>query len=167
MSDNPEPATCALQREEYRAELRAAAQRYELRYSEDGQRISDGPKQIEIRPDFEHPIEVLLGTEPTERRRLFLVHGRECPQRGADYILMQPEVVAEDPRRGWLPLGGVHRFSRGLGTEDTPELELGSDVDPDHAFIGAGEEGIAISDGSDRGATLIWAHPDDVLAVRG
>jgi hypothetical protein len=142
---------------------------YELRYAaEDRQHISDGPKLIEIRPDFKYPVEVQLGTDSSERRRLFLIHGRECPQLGADYVLLQPEVVVEDPSRGWLPLGGVHSGGRGLGTEDTPELELGSDIDPDHAHIGLMlSEGVAISDGSDRGGTFVWAHSDDVLAVRG
>ncbi len=167
MSD-PESTACALRREEYRAELRAKAQIYELRYAaENGWHISEGPKQIEIRPDFKYPVEVQLGTDFSERCRLFLIHGHECPQLGADYILLQPEVVAEDPRRGWLPLGGVHGGSRGLGTEDTPELELDSNVDPDHAHIGLMlDEGVAISDGSDRGETLVWAHPDDVITVR-
>lgn len=160
---------CALQRNEYREALRARTQTYELKYaSEDGWHISDEPKRIEIRSDFKLPVEVQLGANSSERRRLFLIHGRECPQLGADYVLLQPEVVVGDPRRGWLPLGGLHAGSRGLGTEGTPELELGGDVDPDHAHIGLIlDEGVAISDGSDRSGTLVWAHSGDVLAVRG
>lgn len=165
---NPESTACALRSAGYRAELRAGMHEYELRYSSpDGLHISEGSKQIEIRPDFKYPIEIQLGTDSSERRRLFLIHGRECPQLGADYILLQPEVVAEDPRRGWLPVGGVHDGSRGLGGEDTPELELGADVDPDHAHIGVDpDEAIGISDGSDRRGTFVWAHPDDVIAIR-
>jgi hypothetical protein len=136
-----------------------------LRYAaEDGIHISEGPKTIQLRPDFQHPVEVQLGSDTAERRRLYVIHGRECPQLGADYVLLQPAVVAEDPCRGWVPVGDRYPTMVGIGTEDTPELELlGDDVDPDHASIGVSESGITIIDGSDRGGTFVWAHPDDVI----
>lgn len=138
---------------------------HELRYSSaDGVHISDGPKQLTVSREFTCPVDMRLGCTTVEQR-VVLIHGRECPQLGASYLLVQPDVVARDPRRGWLPLGGRHPEQLFLGSEDSPELELGDGVDPDHAVVSITSEGICITDGSSTG-TDVRAHPDDVMRVQ-
>lgn len=138
---------------------------YDLRYTAaDGIHVSQGEKRILLGAHFHHAPEIRLGRSGREERRLLLVHGDECPQLDADYILIQPEAVSADPRRGWLPLGGLYPSARSLGAEDTPELELGEDVDPDHAYVSVTSEGIYITDGS-TSKTEVRAHPDDVVGV--
>lgn len=162
MDYSPSPKSCRLI--ESLERQTADFVRYELRYSaEDGVHISDKERRLLIRADFCHVVEICLGTPVAkDQSRLFLLHGSECGQLGAEFILVQPEVVAADPRRGWLPLGELHPAAQTLGTEDSPEFDWGIGVSPDHGRVSVSEEGIWISDGSNT-KTEVRAHPDDVI----
>lgn len=98
---------------------------------------------LDIKPDFRHPVELQFGHTP-ETSPCLLVRGSECPQLRADYILFQPDVVARDPRKGWVPIGGLHARRSPveermdtiyIGRQKTPQLRLGPDVSRSHAEI--------------------------------
>jgi hypothetical protein len=98
---------------------------------------------LDIQPDFRHPVEFRFG-RTSETSPCLLAHGSECPQLRADYILFQPDVVAQDPRKGWLPIGGIHtRWPPAeeridvvhIGRLETPQLRLGPDVSRSHAEL--------------------------------
>lgn len=98
---------------------------------------------LDIKPDFQHPVELRFG-RTAETSPCLLVRGSECPQLRADYILFQPDVVATDPRKGWIPIGGIHsrRYpveermdDISIGRQATPQLRLGPDVSRWHAEI--------------------------------
>lgn len=117
---------------------------------------------VPIEPDFRHPVELRLG-DPTTAHRCVLVHGREWPQLGADYIVLQPEVVSKDPSRGWLPVGGLFPKTVVLGREASPAMEFGADVSREHCSIWA-DRGVRIEIGDDsHNGTAIRMHPDDVV----
>lgn len=132
-------------------------------------------EEVDFNPDFRHPIAIDFG-RTSETSRCFLVHGRECPQLNADYILIQPDVIAKDPRRGWVPIGGQHvlrpeeqaREAVYVGREETPQLRLGPDVSRSHCEIEScrkpGGESLTLTTHSrDEGSyARIIAHPDDI-----
>lgn len=115
-----------------------------------------------IRPDFVGPIEIRVG-QPPDTSPCYLVHGSECPQLNADYILVQPDVLAVDSRRGWVPFGGIHCFAAYLGRTDSPELKLGADVSREHCDLGINRGVLTIGDSS-RNGTWVIARPDDLLS---
>lgn len=81
-----------------------------------------------LKGNFEHLVELRLGWD--ERTPpIYLIPGKRCPQLGADYLVVQPSVVRENPSRGWLPVGGRFGSDVQLGRDWSPELELGQDVD--------------------------------------
>jgi hypothetical protein len=132
----------------------------------------EGGASVEIKPDFKHPIELRFG-RTAETSPCFLVHGSECPQLGAEYVLIQPDVIAKDPRKGWEPIGGtpVDRFGTayiGRG-EETPQLRLGPDVSRHHAQIEHVPHRNVIEVGTfqdeDRRYVRVIAHPDDLIEL--
>jgi hypothetical protein len=130
--------------------------------------------EVEIKRDFKHPIELRFGRTP-ETSPCILIHGEECPQLGADYILIQPDVIAKDPQKGWVPLGGVHARSPQtpdtayIGRRESPQLRLGPDVSRHHAEVVYGPSPynfLEVRTFQDEGPhyVRVSAHPDD-LAV--
>lgn len=81
----------------------------------------------------EFPVEIRAG-QTTETSPLLLDWGgkyRElCEAQGIEatgaYVLLQPDVMAEDPQRGWLivPRGGTVS----IGRAETPQFRLGNEV---------------------------------------
>lgn len=81
------------------------------------------------------PVEIRLG-QTTESSPLFLeqagrhTHKDLCDAAGVDpdfaLVVIQPDVMAEDPRRGWavIPSGGKVLIGRAA----TPQFRLGNDV---------------------------------------
>jgi hypothetical protein len=51
-----------------------------------------------------------------------IVSGLDWPQLDARYVVVEPKAVEEDPRRGWLPLGGVYADRLVLGPETAGAL---------------------------------------------
>jgi hypothetical protein len=104
------------------------------------------------------------------------VQGSECPQLRADYILVQPDVLAKDPRRGWVPIGSPAPENRGegwagdlvyIGRQDTPQLRLGPDVSRRHAYISAGFNDCGsyldlTMDEIESHYARVRIHPDDI-----
>jgi hypothetical protein len=93
--------------------------------------ISNGTA-VRVSPHFDGPIEIRVG-QTTETSPLFLHHGYEFPDLLSEaeaapgvysYVLMQPDVMAEDPERGWL----VITDWRGIGRSETPQFRLGPDI---------------------------------------
>lgn len=69
-----------------------------------------GPVSVPLSPEY--TVEIEIPPNPTVR----VFDGREFPQLDVALVLAQPEVVKQDPRRGWFPIGGDHYDS---------ELEFG------------------------------------------
>ena len=86
------------------------------------------------------PVEIRLG-QTTDSSPLFLDQGRAyeevCEAAGVDpnfaLVVVQPDVMAEDPRRGWaiIPQGEKVRIGRAV----TPQFRLGNDVSRNHLEI--------------------------------
>jgi hypothetical protein len=106
------------------------------------------------------PVTLLLGRQP-ETPPCLLLPGDCCPPLGASYVLMQPEVIRQDIRRGWLPLGGRHAKAVELGRETSPGLNLGPDVSREHCRLAVNALELAIEDYSANG-TIIVARDDDL-----
>lgn len=131
--------------------------------------------EVCIDRDFQHPIEIDFGRTP-ETSTCFLVQGRECPQLKADYILIQPDVIAKDPRKGWVPIGGMHARRPKeealetvyIGRDETPQLRLGPDVSRTHASVDFRRKpGIELltlcADSHKKGFyARVVAHPEDI-----
>lgn len=83
---------------------------------------SDGSVAYELLASYEGTFRVPLGPERTvdieipPNPPIRVMDGREFSQLDAPFVLVQFEVVAQDWRRGWFPLGGDHYDS---------ELEFG------------------------------------------
>lgn len=81
----------------------------------------------------EYPVEIRAG-QTTETSPLFLDWGgkyRElCEAQGVEaagtYVLVQPDVMAEDPQRGWLIVPPGEKVS--IGRAETPQFRLGNEV---------------------------------------
>ena len=76
---------------------------------------SDGSTVYEVPPEHEplffqvpldegRTVDIEIPPNPPVR----VMDGREFPQLDAPLVLVQFEVVAQDCRRGWFPLGGEH-----------------------------------------------------------
>jgi hypothetical protein len=85
---------------------------------------------------FRTPVEIRIG-QTTETSPLFLEAGEDFPElcaaAGVDAdsmrharILVQPDVMAENPRTGWAVIGPASDFN--VGRADTPQFRLGGDI---------------------------------------
>jgi hypothetical protein len=131
----------------------------------------EGGATVRIKPDFKHPVELRFGRTP-ETSPCFLVHGSECPQLGAEFILVQPDVIAKDPRKGWEPIGGlrVDRIAYIGRGEESPQLRLGPDVSRLHAEVEYRREPynyieVATHQNQGRRYVRISAHPEDLAEL--
>jgi hypothetical protein len=66
-------------------------------------------------------LRVELGADG-ETPSLEIVSGIEWPQLHARFVVTQPAVLAEDPRRGWAPVGGIYPPKLVLGARSTPQF---------------------------------------------
>jgi len=101
-------------------------------------------------PVVKTPIELRLGHASSP---CFIVPGRWCPQIGAEYIVMQPDVLAQSFSAGWMPIGGRHpdyfligqhesAFVVGVGRHEMPPyFEFAADVDGVHCQIATANSG--------------------------
>lgn len=86
---------------------------------------------VRVSQTLKSPIEIRVG-QTTESSPLFLHNGQDFPELcaadGADpfhaWVLVQPDVMDEDPKRGWL----VITEWTGIGRSETPQFRLGRDV---------------------------------------
>jgi hypothetical protein len=135
----------------------------------------EGPVSVEIKPDFKHRIELRFG-RTSETSPCLLVPGSECPQLGAEYVLIQPDVIAKDPRKGWVPLGGIHAVTPTaldtayVGREESPQLRLGPDVSRHHAEVAFGPNPynmLEVRTFQDEGPhyVRVSVHPDDLVEL--
>jgi hypothetical protein len=131
----------------------------------------DADGSLMIEPGFGHPIEFRFG-RTRKTSPCLLVHGRECPQLGAEYVLVQPDVIAKDPRKGWMPIGGHWAETQAdlvyVGREDTPQFRFGPDVSRCHAYLsqtrtkrGVSHLTLAADEGEPRYVRVV-VHPDDL-----
>lgn len=162
----PDPPTTAIERV-HEPEVEAepdGRMRARLRYlAPDRIGRWEGARKALVRLDFVGPVDIVLASD-SGYDRLALVHGRVCEQLGAQYILMQPEVVRADPSRGWLPLGGSHSDRVSIGREDSPAFMFTAEVSRDHADILLTDEDIRIIDGSRNGTDLLAPESDFRIA---
>lgn len=145
---------------------RAAGRRtYELTTSDE-----DVPSLV-IRADFVGVVELRLG-RTSDTSPCYLVRGEVCPQLAADYIVVQPDVMRQDPTKGWVPIGDTYPGDVCLGRRLTPQLRLGPDVSRDHCYIGWSRTmastskvpWLMITDGSGRNGTRVTADEADVFS---
>jgi hypothetical protein len=81
----------------------------------------------------EFPVEIRVG-QTAETSPLFLYDGwnyRElCKAQGIDsegaYVLVQPDVMADNPQRGWIVIPYGEKVT--IGRAKTPQFRLGNDV---------------------------------------
>lgn len=92
----------------------------------------------------------------------YLVRGESCPQLGAEYIVVQPEVLDRDATRGWLPIGGRHPDTVCLGRSESPELDYGEMVSREHLHIVCATNEIVLIDTSKNGT---WLTLDEASCV--
>lgn len=57
-----------------------------------------------------------------------IVSGLDWPGLNARFVLVQPDVVATEPRRGWIGLGGAHATRLALGRRDSLQFDFGADA---------------------------------------
>ncbi len=84
--------------------------------------------------DLTYPVELQFGAAE-QTSPCFIVKADHYPELRAPHIVIQPDVAAKDPSKGWVPLGGDHHDMISLGTETTPSFRLGPDVEDEHVFI--------------------------------
>lgn len=127
--------------------------------------VSVAHDSVLVRPDFVGSVEIQL-SDSEESPTVHLVHGRVAPQLRAEYILIQPDVIEKDPRRGWLPLGGVHYREVDVGRESSPQFDFDDDVAGAHCTIkGLGSNRLSIDDISADGRGItVKARSDDLLS---
>lgn len=71
------------------------------------------PEEVRLPSDFDGVVELRFSGEP--HPPCFLMRADCCPQLRAAYVVIQPDVVREDPTRGWVPLGGSHEHTEEFG----------------------------------------------------
>lgn len=104
--------------------------------------VSDGTA-VRITDAFNVPVEIRLG-QTTETSPLFLHPGDDFPElceaAGAEtataQVLVQPDVMAENPAMGWMV---ITEWTR-VGRSDTPQFRLGRDISR-HEHITLGPNG--------------------------
>lgn len=127
---------------------------YELRLPDEN--------DLELRLDFEGVVRIDLG-RTAESSPVYLVHGAVCPQLGAEFIVVQPDVVREDPAKGWDRLPNWAGIDLSLGRDSTPWLRLGPDVTREgHLYIYMRDAGLDLVDESKNG-TRVTVDVADVL----
>lgn len=94
--------------------------------------------RFEYRPHA--PVEIRLG-QTTETSPFFLHEGSEYPElckaEGVEpalaHVLIQPDVMKENPELGWLVVDGW----QGVGREETPQFRFGGDISRyGHIYLG-------------------------------
>lgn len=99
--------------------------------------------------NFQSPVEIRAGLT-TESSPLFLHRGEDweslCGAVGTEsfspYVLIQPDVMAENPKRGWLV---IDKFQP-IGREITPQFRLGRDVRrEEHFYLGPSEYPVSLT----------------------
>ncbi len=98
--------------------------------------LADGSRRYEVARDGALPNlsvsmwpEVQVTVELPNTAEIEVVRGELVPQVGALYVLSQPDVIAEDWRRGWIPVGG--RWPNEVYLREQESLRLGKlDGDP-------------------------------------
>jgi hypothetical protein len=93
------------------------------------ERRSDGTTVYDVSPNQEGTLEVPLGEgridiEIPPNPTIRVLDGREVPQLEAPLVLVQFEVVAQDWRRGWCPVGGEHYEREYISDPTEPDLVL-------------------------------------------
>lgn len=114
-------------------------------------------KAARLRPGDEKDVELpfsgnlVLRLGSPDALPCYLARATCLPQLGAEYVLLQPEVVARDPRQGWLPLGGLHSVSLCLGRGESPGLDLPVTASREHLYLTLGEHELTLTDTSQNG----------------
>jgi hypothetical protein len=127
-----------------------------------------GNHRLFVAPDFKHPIELRLGRDE-ETPACYLIPKLWNRERGAEYVIVQPDVFRADRRRGWVQFGSGSMAK--LGRLVSPQFELGPDVSRRHCLLAVGTS--PVDGNSDvleiesygRNGLRLSVHPDDI--VRG
>lgn len=93
-------------------------------------------------------------------REIYLLDAAESlPYLGARYLAIQPEVVLDDPRRGWRPFGGEHP-SHGVafGRSESPDFDLVRWASREHLYVWGAGSAITLVDASRHGTW--WRQVD-------
>lgn len=81
------------------------------------------------------------GASPIE-----IVSGLDWPQLRARYVVVQEDVIRKDPRRGWVPVGGVYPDCLLIGPAEAGQLEFSAAVGRDDGvLIGADETFLSLT----------------------
>lgn len=126
--------------------------------------LSSGRPPVFVDHSFAH-LEIRLGDNSTEKR-LEVVSGLEWPQVQARFIVVQPEVLAEDPRHGWVPVGGIYPDSVLIGPGEVGQFSLPTAVGyNDHLLACGYETFLSLTAGGSMRGTLRVAVGDLLTAV--
>jgi hypothetical protein len=112
--------------------------------------------------DPNHCVEILLGKD-NDTPTCWLIGGARCKQLGADYILVQPSVMENDPTRGWLPLGGRHPSDIFIGHDQTPELDLGASIEGEQLLVSCVDDTICLFRIGDRSPVTVNVRANAVI----
>jgi hypothetical protein len=82
---------------------------------------------------FSH-LALQLGSD-SSRVVVELASALDWPQLDARYVLVERQALAQDPRRGWLPLGGTYADKLVLGPETVNNLLAGTTTPPESAQV--------------------------------
>ena len=108
---------------------------------------------VELNRNLSAGVRIALEGSPTTPE-LMVVAGREIPQLGAGCIILQPDVLVNDPRRGWMPVGGTYPELAKVDPEYTPWFDLGDGYKLDQIDIWCGPDRIVVSNASDSAAAI-------------
>jgi hypothetical protein len=100
------------------------------------------------------PAEIRLTNDP-EEQRLFLISAGCVDELGATFVLIQPEVFARDPRRGWVPIGGHYGSVVFVGREESYALDYVAGMDESHCLVAVRDDAIEVTNWSDSGMVRI------------
>jgi hypothetical protein len=116
-------------------------------------RADETPTSIEVPPVTDHLV-LKLG-RGDDSSPCLLLPGREMPELGATYVVLQPDVYHDDPTRGWVGVGGNFRDTVELGRASSQQLRLGSDVSRGHCTVTVTQLGVRVQDHSLNGTQVL------------
>lgn len=116
-------------------------------------RLDSESDDYALRWPLDRPVRLLLGS--VEAPPLELLDGEDVPQLGADLLVVQPEVIRADARRGWLPIGGVYSDAVCIGRTESPSLNLDPRASREHLYVHCTRQELILVDVSKNGTWVL------------